>query len=224
MSTVKELLQLQKRIFLKKDLEIRYLKNKLMEVEKRFQDQLADAEKLDQEVKKLRLKNQKRRSERILKIKEREARRCKPRCLCCKDRVTSVTSVTSTKTGQTFEVKPQLTCNSEFTIYLLSCRHCTWRYCGRAKKGVRIRSQGHRREVKRNIGALGLHFNKTGPCKDAGYSMIILDQATDYKMSSLKFLEGFYSLQVPEVFESGNKRLEGQNIRESRKRKKLSVQ
>ena len=216
MSTVKELLQLQKGCFRKKDREILDLREKLEDYERKFQDQKTKLEKLEKKETLRIARIQKKKDERILERKKREARRCKPRCLCCKDRVTSVDSVTSYQTGNTVLLTPDLTCNSEMTIYLLSCRNCDWRYVGSAKRGVRVRSQGHRREVKTNRGALGLHFHKDGACKDSGYSLTLLGQVSDMNMGSLLKLEGFFQRKIPEIFESGNKRLEGQDKRGER--------
>ena len=141
----------------------------------------------------------------------REQRGCKPRCKSCKARVRS-DEVLSYETGETLEVKPNLNCNSEMVIYLIECRRCpSFRYVGSAKDGMKIKSQGHRREARHKIGPLS-HFN-SGGCTLEDYTITILDQLrhnqTENEMKKLLKLEGFWMMKIPECI---NRRLEEEEI------------
>merc|ERR1711910_275215 len=136
MSTVKEILELNRGIFKKKTAEILCLRAELNLME-------AEVEKWrTREAQRIKLAEKKK----ALKIKareKREARKCKASCQSCETRVTPET-VISQKTKEVIDVNPNLTCNSEMVVYLVSCKRCPWRYIGKTTRGVRIRSQGHR--------------------------------------------------------------------------------
>ena len=217
MSTVKEILELNKSIFKKKTSEINNLKNQKRKVEEEAAEKINNLKRKLEEQEQVINKFRQAEAERIQGIRRREAVPCKPTCLTCPTMVRTP-SVTSSKTGETVELKHNLNCRSEYSVYVINCRACPYKYVGAAKVSIHERSQGHRREIKKNIGSLGRHFHSGDPrCSEAGYTLQLLDQSPDYQMRSLRQLEGWYALQLPEVFDSGsNQRVEGKNIRKKK--------
>ena len=141
--------------------------------------------------------------------------KCKKSCRSCK-KIKKSASVTSYLTDENFEINTSLTCRSKFVVYLLSCRGCDWRYVGSSWQPMFKRVWGHTREIKKKSGALGDHFHHDGPCKEAGYTMVLLDQLErNFRRKELLALEGFYERLLPECrveLGGGNKRSEGKDV------------
>lgn len=67
----------------------------------------------------------------------------KKKCLCCKSIMNKTSSFRNNKTGEEFNIKQTLSCESSHIIYLLECT-CNLQYIGRTKQTLRTRLNNHR--------------------------------------------------------------------------------
>ena len=56
-----------------------------------------------------------------------------------------------------YKIKQNLTCNSDFLIYLVTCRKCHGKYVGKSQTKLKLRHSNHMREIKNDIDGLGIH-------------------------------------------------------------------
>ena len=68
------------------------------------------------------------------------------RSLCCQQ-VLKTTTFTSTQTRETFTIFHQVTCHSNYVIYLLECIMCKIQYVGKSET-FNIRLNNHRKDIK----------------------------------------------------------------------------
>ena len=102
--------------------------------------------------------NSKRRSNRTFK----GYRACGQGCPICWHSPTA-THHTCFKTKQTWAINSSLNCNSTNVVYKLMCKKDPeWVYIGETRRRLRDRIQEHIRNIKRNIGDIGNHFNLRG--------------------------------------------------------------
>ena len=81
------------------------------------------------------------------------------RSLCCQQ-ILKTTAFTSTQTRGTFTIFHQVTCRSNYVIYLLECILCKIQYVGKSETTFNIRLNNHRKDIK-NPNAIEAckHFN-----------------------------------------------------------------
>ena len=70
------------------------------------------------------------------------------RSLCCQQ-VLKTTTFTSTQTRETFTIFHQVTCHSNYVIYLLECIMCKIQYVGKSETSFNIRLNNHRKDIKK---------------------------------------------------------------------------
>ena len=89
------------------------------------------------------------------------AKKCNsPRCKCCID-ITETSSFVFHETGDTFNIKCTMTCDSENLIYVLQCCGCNKYYIGQTGDKLRARCRVHRQGVTNNTSiAVDLHIHK----------------------------------------------------------------
>ena len=64
----------------------------------------------------------------------------------------------STRTKKTYSIKQKVNCDSEWVIYLITCKKCLGQYVGKSKTKFKLRHSNHKQEVKNQIGGLGSHY------------------------------------------------------------------
>ena len=79
-----------------------------------------------------------------------------------------------------------MTCNSEWVIYLCSCKKCGGQYVGKSKTPFKIRHSNHKREIKNKIGGLGHHYGGSGGCGYESISIVIIEEIEEKHSSSLQ--------------------------------------
>ena len=68
----------------------------------------------------------------------------------CSQHVHKTTTFTSTQTRETFTIFPQVTCHSNYVIYLLECIMSKIQYVGKSEASFNIRLNNHRKNIKKN--------------------------------------------------------------------------
>lgn len=77
--------------------------------------------------------------------------RCKnKRCKCCANLCHGAKYITSKVTGEKFDIKTRIDCDSSHVIYILM-RSCGLQYVGRTKQKLRTRMNQHRSKVQRGF-------------------------------------------------------------------------
>ena len=78
----------------------------------------------------------------------------------CYQQFFKTTTFRSTQTRETFTIFHQVTCHSNYVIYLLECIMCKIQYVGKSEKSFNITLNNHRKEIKKSnaIEACG-HFS-----------------------------------------------------------------
>ena len=83
----------------------------------------------------------------------------------CGRQVLKTTTFTSTQTRETFTILHQVTCHSNYVIYLLECSLCKIQYVGKSETAFNTRLNNQRKDIKKpNAIEACKHFNKTA-CK-----------------------------------------------------------
>ena len=84
-------------------------------------------------------------------IQTQNAGKCTPcynsRSLYCQQ-VLKTTTFTSTQTRETFTIFHQVTCHSNYVIYLLECVMCKIQYAGKSETSFNTRLNNHRKDIK----------------------------------------------------------------------------
>ena len=62
----------------------------------------------------------------------------------------------STRTQKTYTIKQKLNCDSDWVIYLITCKKCFGQYDGKSKTKFKLRHSKHKQEVKIRLGGLVL--------------------------------------------------------------------
>ena len=97
---------------------------------------------------------------------------CTSRSLCCQQ-VLKTTTFTRTQTRGTFAIFHQVTCHSNYVIYLLECILCKIQYVGMSETSFNIRLNNHRKDIKKpNAIEACKHFNNN----DHTRKFIIIEQ------------------------------------------------
>ena len=78
----------------------------------------------------------------------------------CSQQVLKTATFTSTQTRETFTIFHQVTCHSNYVIYLLECIMCKIQYVGKSETSFNIRLNNHRKDIKKpNAIEACKHFN-----------------------------------------------------------------
>ena len=103
----------------------------------------------------------------------------------------------STNTHKRYKIKQNLTCNSDFLIYLVTCRKCQGQYVGKSQTKFKLRHSNHKREIKNNIGGLGHHYCEAiGGCGYENFSVILMEQVENKTPQFLAEREVYWQLRV----------------------------
>ena len=64
----------------------------------------------------------------------------------------------SENTQKTYTIRQKLTCDSDWLIYLSTCKKCGGQYVGKSKTKFKLRHSNHKQEIKNKMGGLGHHY------------------------------------------------------------------
>ena len=129
------------------------------------------------------------------------AKNCKVSCPMMKEGKT----FKSTRTKRTYPIRQNVDCDSEWVIYLITCRKCLGQYVGKSKTKFKLRHSNHKQEVKRQIGGLGSHYGGLDGCGYANMSIQIIEQIEHKNMKNLAMREQFWQNQLRVFVENGCK-------------------
>ena len=109
----------------------------------------------------------------------------------------------SSNTGKIYKIKQRVTCDSEWVIYLGTCRKCQGQYVGKAQTSFKKRHSNHKQEVKKRVGGLGHHYGDGDGCGYNNISMIIIEQVEARTPSALEERELYWQHQLRAYIENG---------------------
>ena len=93
--------------------------------------------------------------------------------LCCKLIIDAQTFKSNT-TNKSYNIYHELTCKSEYVIYITECIKCKKQYVGKSEWPFNIRLNNHRKDLKR-IDAIGTHQDVCGSGIVCAHPQIILN-------------------------------------------------
>ena len=111
----------------------------------------------------------------------------------------------STNTGRQYEIKQRLDCNSDWLIYLVTCKRCRGQYVGKSKTKFKLRHSNHKQEIKRKTGGLGHHYEDSGACNYDHVSIQLIEQVRYKNFDFLAKCETFWQHQLRVYVENGGK-------------------
>ena len=111
----------------------------------------------------------------------------------------------STRTKKTYSIKQKVNCDSEWVIYLITCKKCLGQYVGKNKTKFKLRHSNHKQEVKNQIGGLGAHYGGSGGCGYGNMSIQIIEQIEHKNLKNLALREQFWQNQLRVFIENGFK-------------------
>ena len=111
----------------------------------------------------------------------------------------------STRTKKTYSIKQKVNCDSEWVIYLITCKKCLGQYVGKSKTKFKLRHSNHKQEVKNQIGGLGSHYGGVGGCGYNNMSIQIIEQIEHKNLKNLAMREQFWQNQLRVFVENGCK-------------------
>ena len=94
------------------------------------------------------------------------------------------------------QIRQHLDCDSDWVIYLCSCKKCGGQYVGKSKTPFKTRHSNHKQEINKKIGGLGHHYGGSGGCGYANFSVPIIDQVKLKTMDFLAKKETFWQHQL----------------------------
>jgi hypothetical protein len=102
---------------------------------------------------------------------------------------------TSTNTGKSYPIRKKLNCDSNFVIYLVTCKKCRGQYVGKSTTPFKRRHSNHNQEIKRKYGGLGHHYGGNG-CGYSNVSVQIIDQVQEGDEMALSDKEVYWQNQL----------------------------
>ena len=112
---------------------------------------------------------------------------------------------TSTNTRRTYKIKENVDCDSEWVIYLVTCKKCRGQYVGKSKTKFKVRHSNHKQEVKNQLGGLGHHYGGQTGCGYQNFSVILIERIQHKNMDFLAEREVFWQNQLRVYPENGAK-------------------
>lgn len=109
----------------------------------------------------------------------------------------------STNTGKQYKIKQQVDCDSDWVIYLVTCRRCQGQYVGKSKTPFKKRHSNHKQEVREKIGGLGHHYGSGGPCNYEHMQIQLIEQVEKKNLESLAERELYWQHQLRVYVENG---------------------
>ena len=109
----------------------------------------------------------------------------------------------STNTSKIYPIRQKVDCNSDWVIYLATCKQCRGQYVGKSKNKFKTRHSGHKQEIKNNIGGLGHHYRERGGCGYDNISITIIEQVKEKNEECLADREVYWQHQLRVYVENG---------------------
>ena len=109
----------------------------------------------------------------------------------------------STNTKKVYRIQHTLDCNSDFVVYLGTCKKCKGQYVGKTTRKFRLRHSGHKQEIKKKYGGLGNHFGGEEGCGYLNVSIQIIDQVEGGNHLALSECELYWQNQLRCYVENG---------------------
>ena len=128
--------------------------------------------------------------------------KCGKNCVACPI-LKEGTTFHSTNTKKTYPIRQNLHCNSEFIVYLGTCKKCSGQYVGKTTRKFRLRHSGHKQEIKMQYGGLGHHFGGEKGCGYKNVSIQIIDQVECGNHMALSECELYWQNQLRCFVENG---------------------
>ena len=126
--------------------------------------------------------------------------RCKVSCPVLEEGKT----FTSTNTEKKYHIRQNLTCDSDWLIYLVTCKRCKGQYVGKSKTIFKKRHSNHKCEIKNKIGGLGHHYGGTSPCEYKDVSIKLIEQVEVKTLEFLAERELFWQHQIRAYVQNGS--------------------
>ena len=108
----------------------------------------------------------------------------------------------STNTKRTYPIKQQLSCDSEYVIYLSTCQKCGGQYVGKSTTSFKKRHSNHKQEVKKIVGGLGHHYGGNG-CGYTNMSFQIIEGVEHGNQKALCEREIYWQNQLRVYVQNG---------------------
>ena len=108
----------------------------------------------------------------------------------------------STNTIRTYPIKQQLSCDSDYVIYLSTCKKCGGQYVGKSETSFKKCHSNHKQEVKKIVGGLGHHYGGNC-CGYANLSIQIIEGVEQGNQKALCEREIFWQNQLRVYVQNG---------------------
>ena len=113
-------------------------------------------------------------------------------------------SFVSTNTKKRYKIKQRIDCDSDFVIYLVTCKKCQGQYVGKSKTKFKLRHSNHKQEIKKKTGGLGQHYHEpSGGCGYDNFSVILIEQVREKTLGFLAERESYWQHQLRTYVENG---------------------
>ena len=125
------------------------------------------------------------------------------RCLTCQH-IKTGTTVQSTSTGCSFNVRATATCKASNVIYIIECTLCNMQYVGETQNALHIRLNGHRNDMKhkRVDKPVAAHFNRPGHSL-ADLTIMVLELMRSHNPDLRKKRESYWIYQLQSLHPRG---------------------
>ena len=114
-------------------------------------------------------------------------------------------SFKSTNTGKSYKIRQRLDCDSDWLIYLVTCKKCQGQYVGKSKTPFKIRHSNHKQEIKKDKGGLGHHYGSKGVCNYSDVSVTLIEQVKHKNLEFLANRETWWQHQLRVFVQNGGK-------------------
>ena len=113
----------------------------------------------------------------------------KNRCDLCKNYFVESKDFSSFRTGRSYKIRSNLTCDSKNVIYLVACKKCKLQYIGSTTTEFKVRFRNHKSSMITNkkFCEVAVHFNST-PHSLQDFSFQCIDQISHDCTQVDKFL------------------------------------
>ena len=109
----------------------------------------------------------------------------------------------STNTQKKYKIHQNLSCNSNYIIYLATCKKCLGQYVGKSTQLFKRRHSGHKQEIKNCLGGLGQHYGGQHGCCYTNLTIQIIDQVEIGDDKALAECELYWAHQLRAYVENG---------------------
>ena len=109
----------------------------------------------------------------------------------------------STNTGKIYKIRQHIDCDSDWLIYLSTCKKCKGQYVGKSKTPFKKRHSNHKQEIKKNVGGLGHHYGSKGKCEYKDMSITLIERVSEKNLKFLADRELWWQHQLRVFVENG---------------------